>query len=67
MRGSLCERIDTVTSFLGMLENVPRDDETLYLAGALVDLEDFRVAHQFLYRILAVIAVATKDLRCMKY
>lgn len=61
-RRSLSERIDAVASLLDLLEDVSRDDETLYLAGALVDLEDFRVAHQLLYWILTVVAVAAEDL-----
>lgn len=61
-RRSLSERINTMASLLGVLEDVSRNDETLYLASAFVDLEDFRVAHQLLYWIITVVAVAAEDL-----
>src|SRR6266704_3885724 len=44
------------------LEDLLGDDEALDLRGALVDLEDLRVAHQLLDRVLARVAVAAEDL-----
>mmetsp|Transcript_13521 Transcript_13521/g.20427 ORF Transcript_13521/g.20427 Transcript_13521/m.20427 type:complete len:270 (+) Transcript_13521:69-878(+) len=42
--------------------HVPRDDKFLDLGGALVELKDFGVAHQLLYRVLHVESGAPEDL-----
>src|SRR5918999_2446275 len=41
---------------------LPSDDQPLDLRGALVDLEQLRVAHEILDRILLDVAVAAEDL-----
>src|SRR5438046_5739462 len=43
-------------------EDLLRDHEPLYLRGALVDLEQLRVAHELLDRKLLDVAVAAEDL-----
>ena len=43
-------------------EDLARDHEALDLRGALVDLEQLRVAHQLLDRVLLDVAVAAEDL-----
>src|SRR5947207_4293725 len=43
-------------------EDFLRDHEPLDLGGALVDLEQLRVAHQLLDRVLLDVAVAAEDL-----
>src|SRR6266542_3125547 len=43
-------------------EDLARDHEPLDLRGALVDLEQLRVAHQLLDRIFLHVAVAAEDL-----
>ena len=55
-----------MTTRLSGLKDVPRDDKTLYLTGAAKDLEGLRVAHEFLDRIITVVAIAAEDLRCGK-
>src|SRR5215218_9487150 len=47
-------------------ENLARDDEALDLRGAFVDLEQLRVAHELLDRILLDVAVAAEDLHCVR-
>src|SRR5690606_2454706 len=43
-------------------EEVAGDDDALDLRGSLVDLEDLRVAHELLHRVLGDVAVAAEDL-----
>ena len=43
-------------------EHVARDHHALDLRGALVDLQQLRVAHQLLDRVLLRVAVAAEDL-----
>src|SRR5215204_1719143 len=43
-------------------EQFSGDDEPLDLRGAFVDLEELRVSHQLLHRILLHVPVATEDL-----
>src|SRR5439155_3746023 len=44
------------------LQDLPSDDHTLDLIGALVDLGDLGVAHHALNRVLAHVPVAAEDL-----
>ena len=46
----------------GFLQQFTTDDQTLDLAGALVDLVDLGIAHQLLNRVLAVEAGSTEYL-----
>src|SRR5215212_4975761 len=47
-------------------EDLLRDHEPLDLRRSLVDLEQLRVAHQLLDRILPHVAVAAEDLNCVR-
>jgi hypothetical protein len=43
-------------------EMFARNDDTLNLSSAFVDLVDFRIPHQLLHWVITVEAIASKDL-----
>src|SRR6188474_1886545 len=55
-------RPDRSISIATRQEDLLRDHEPLDLRGALVDLEQLRVAHELLDRVLLDVAVAAEDL-----
>src|SRR5215211_6733832 len=54
--------VQDLTPLIAGQEDLARDDQPLDLRGALVDLEELRVTHELLDRVLLDVAVAAEDL-----